>query len=138
MAFSRIRMVLRISLGITTLPKSSIRLTIPVAFILFSILSFIADWQDIARLRDIQTNRRFYLTSNAIICRKVEIILVRFAVGMRLSMLITRSALSDFMITLSASRNRDALLKNIPHRKTYCKCGCSLHNMKYDKFIAML
>jgi len=71
-------MVLRISLGITTLPKSSIRLTIPVAFILFSILSFIADWQDIARLRDIQTNRRFYLTSNAIICRKVENILERF------------------------------------------------------------
>ena len=30
---SRIRIVLRISLGITTLPKSSIRLTIPVAFI---------------------------------------------------------------------------------------------------------
>ena len=30
---SRIRRVRRISLGITTLPKSSIRLTIPVAFI---------------------------------------------------------------------------------------------------------
>ena len=30
---SRIRIVLRISLGITTLPKSSILLTIPVAFI---------------------------------------------------------------------------------------------------------
>lgn len=30
---SRIRMVRRISLGITTLPRSSIRLTIPVAFI---------------------------------------------------------------------------------------------------------
>ena len=32
---SRIRMVRRISLGITTLPRSSILLTIPVAFILY-------------------------------------------------------------------------------------------------------
>jgi VanZ family protein len=102
MVFSRIRMVLRISFGITTLPKSSIRLTIPVAFILFSILSFIADWQDIARLRDIQTNRRFYLTSNAIICRKVENILERFVMGIQSSAMILKSILTGVMIVLQA------------------------------------
>ena len=95
-------MVLRISLGITTLPKSSMRLTIPVAFILFSILSFIADWQDIARLRDIQTNRRFYLTSNAIICRKVENILERFVMGIQSSAMILKSILTGVMIVLQA------------------------------------
>ena len=34
---SRIRMVLLISFGMTTRPRSSIRLTIPVAFIYFSV-----------------------------------------------------------------------------------------------------
>ena len=37
---SRIRMVRRISLGITTLPRSSIRLTMPVAFIFNILLCF--------------------------------------------------------------------------------------------------
>ena len=37
---SRIRMVRRISLGITTRPRSSIRRTIPVAFIFILLLSF--------------------------------------------------------------------------------------------------
>ena len=37
---SRIRMVRRISLGITTLPRSSILLTIPVAFMYFFLLLF--------------------------------------------------------------------------------------------------
>ena len=35
---SRMRIVLRISLGMTTLPRSSIRLTIPVAFIYENLL----------------------------------------------------------------------------------------------------
>ena len=42
---SRIRIVRRISLGITTLPRSSILLTIPVAFILNSLKTTLWDFQ---------------------------------------------------------------------------------------------
>ena len=65
---SRIRMVLRISLGMTTRPRSSMRRTIPVAFIWHSLLIYIADtdvivahgWEIIHKGRRMRKKERFW------------------------------------------------------------------------------
>ena len=49
---SRMRRVLRISLGMTILPKSSTRRTIPVAFIVFPLLVQLFQWYCLQEMGD--------------------------------------------------------------------------------------